>query len=340
EGELLAMQLLDAREEVAADAALGVVRGALVRVLAVGEVEHLVERDDERVGELLARVEPGRDRGLVGGRVRERLRRQATTCIERELPARAELLEHLVVLLGLTHGGAVGEVLRRAAEHRRAADVDRLDRLLLRHAPPRGDLLERIEVDADEVEGLDPVLLERGDVFRLVAAGEDPGVDAGVKRLHAPAEHLGRGRDLLDALHRQADRLEGRRRVPARHEPPAEGDETARERVQPRLVPGGDQRAHSSLTTSGSSQCSTDLIRSCRVSGVSPARTGTRYCASTGPLSTPSSTRCSVATACSTPAASCSSTACPPGKAGSRDGWTLTTASGKRSRKPGVSRCM
>ena len=49
------MQLLDAREEVAARAALGVVRGALVRVLAVGEVEHLVERDDERVGERLAR---------------------------------------------------------------------------------------------------------------------------------------------------------------------------------------------------------------------------------------------------------------------------------------------
>ena len=271
--------------------ALGVVRGALVRVLAVGEVEHLVERDDERVGELLARVEPGRDRGLVRGGVRERLGREAAARLERELTARAQLLENRVVLLGPADRRAVREVLRCAAQHRGAADVDRLDRLLLRHSPPRRDLLERIEVDADEVERLDPVLLERGDVFGLVAAGEDAGVDARVERLHAPAEHLRRGRDVLDALDRQADGLERGRSVPARHEPPAERDEPARERVQAGLVPGGDQRAHSSLTTSGSSRCSTDLIRSCRVSGVSPGRTGTRSCASTGPLSTPSSTQ-------------------------------------------------
>src|SRR5512146_1219282 len=107
----------------AADAALGVVRGALVRVLAVGEVEHLVERDDERAGELLARVEPRRDRGFVGGGVRERLRREAPARVERELAARAQLLEHLVVLPGPADGSAMREVLRRAAQHRRAADV-------------------------------------------------------------------------------------------------------------------------------------------------------------------------------------------------------------------------
>ena len=173
EGELLPVQLLDAREEMAADAALGVVGGALVRVLAVREVEHLVERDDERVGELLARVEPVRDRRFVCGRVREGLRREATPSLEGELAARSQLLEHSVVLLGPADRRAVGEVLGGAAQHRRAADVDRLDGLLLRDSVPRGDLLERIEVDADEVERLDPVLLERGDVLRLVAPGED-----------------------------------------------------------------------------------------------------------------------------------------------------------------------
>src|SRR5262249_50302885 len=151
-----------------------------------------------------------------------------------------------------------------------------------------------IEVDADEIERLDPVLLERRDVCRLVAPGQDPGVDAGVERLHSSAEHLRRGRHLLDVLDRQADRLERGRGLAARDEPPAEPREPAGERVQPGLVPGRDQRAHSSLTTSGSSLCSTDLIRSCSVAGVSPARTGTRSWASTWPLSTPSSTRWTV----------------------------------------------
>src|SRR5262249_44655162 len=234
----------------------------------------------------------------------------------------------------------VGEVLCGAPQHRRTADVDRLDRVFLRHATPGSDLLERIEVDADEVERFDAVLLERGDVLGLVAAREDAGVNTGMERLDAPAEHLGRSRDLLDVLDRQPDRLERGRGVPARHQPPAKRDEPARERVHAGLVPGRDQRAHTSLTTSGSSRCSTDLILSCSVSGVSSASTGTRSCASTGPLSTPWSTRCTVAPDSSTPAASCSSTAWAPGNAGSSDGWTLPTASGKRSRKAGVSRCM
>ena len=127
-------------------------------------------------------------------------------------------------------------------------------------------------------------------------------------------------------------RLEVRRGAAARDELPAELGEAAREVVEAGLVVGGDQRAHSSLTTSGSSRCSTALIRSCSVSAVSPAQDGTRSCASTGPVSTPSSTRWTVAPVSATPAASASSTACAPGKSGSSDGWTLTTAPGKRSR--------
>ena len=39
------MQLFDAGEEVRPGAALGVVRGALVRILPVGELDDLLERD-------------------------------------------------------------------------------------------------------------------------------------------------------------------------------------------------------------------------------------------------------------------------------------------------------
>ena len=51
----------------------------------------------------------------------------------------------------------------------------------------------------------------------------------------------------------------------------------------------------SSRTTSGSSRCSTARIRACSVSGVSPGSTGTASCRSTAPVSTPSSTRWTVA---------------------------------------------
>ena len=60
----------------------------------------------------------------------------------------------------------------------------------------------------------------------------------------------------------------------------------------------------------------------------------------TGPVSTPSSTKCTVAAAAGAPAARTSSSGWAPGKSGSGAGWTLTTRCGKRSRNAGRSRCM
>ncbi len=166
ERQPLAVHLLDAREQVPAGAAVGVVRGALVRVLAVREVEHLLEREHERRRERLGLGEPGGDRRLVRRGRRERLGCELPPRLERERAVPAELVEHEAVLVGPADRGDVREVLRGAAQHRRAADVDHLDRLLLGDAASRRDVGERIEVDADEVERLDPELLERRDVRR------------------------------------------------------------------------------------------------------------------------------------------------------------------------------
>ena len=72
ERELAAVQLLDVREQRPARADLAVVRRALVRVLAVREVLHLLERERQRVRQALAFGEPARDRGLVRRALRER----------------------------------------------------------------------------------------------------------------------------------------------------------------------------------------------------------------------------------------------------------------------------
>jgi hypothetical protein len=49
----------------------------------------------------------------------------------------------------------------------------------------RHDLRERVEADADEVERPDVVLVERGEVVRMVAPREDRRVDARMQRLDA-----------------------------------------------------------------------------------------------------------------------------------------------------------
>ncbi len=136
------------------------------------------------------------------------------------------------------------EVLGRAAQHRRATDVDELDRLLLGDAVTCDRRLERVEVHADEVEGLDRLLLERAHVLLDVPPRQDPRVHARVEGLHPPAEHLRERREALDADHLEADVLEQPGRPPARHELDVERRKPARERREARLVIRRDQRPH------------------------------------------------------------------------------------------------
>jgi hypothetical protein len=158
----------------------------------------------------------------------------------------------------MAQGRAVREVLRRAAEHRRAADVDHLHGFLLADAVPTRDLAERIEVHADEVERLDVMFRERGSICIVIAAREDRGVDPWVQRLHTAAEHLGDTGQLLDAVDVDADLLlEVVGRAAAGDDVPPELREPAGEFFEPGLVVDGDQRAQSSCTTSGRSRCST-----------------------------------------------------------------------------------
>ncbi len=182
----------------------------------------------------------------------------------------------------------MGEVLRGAAKERRAADVDHLHRLLGADAEAARDLAERIEVDADEVERADLVGLERCGVLGVVAAREDGRVDTGMERLDPASEQLGDAGDLLDALDVEADLgLEEVRRSAARDELEVELGQAARELLQAGLVVDGDQRSHSSLTTSGRIRCSTAWILARSVSRGSTATGSWRI---TGPVSTPSST--------------------------------------------------
>ena len=108
---------------------------------------------------------------------------------------------------------------------------------------PRGGRLERIEVHADEVDLLDVVLGERGDVLGVAAHGEQPGVQARVQRLHAPVHDLREAREVLDRADLEArvgERLGG---AAGRDELDAEVGEAARELDDAALVGDRQQRA-------------------------------------------------------------------------------------------------
>jgi hypothetical protein len=139
---------------------LRVVRGALVGVLSVRQVEDLLERPHVQVGNSSCfSGEPPRDRSVVAGGERERLPRQVLPRCQRQPPvALAQLLEHGVVALGPHDDGRERMVLRRRADHRRPADIDVLDTSGSSTPAPRRRALERIEVHAHEVDELDPVL--------------------------------------------------------------------------------------------------------------------------------------------------------------------------------------
>src|SRR5262249_28343377 len=145
-----------------------------------------------------------------------------------------------------------------------------------------------------EVERPDLVLVERGQVVRVVTPGEDRGVDPRVQRLHASAEQLRDLGQLLDPRHLDSVLGEMLCGAGAGDDLDAHLREPGRDLGQPLLVVRGQKRAldheMSSLAACGSSRCSTSWTRARSVSTVSSSRTGTCSATITGPVSTPSST--------------------------------------------------
>ena len=163
---------------------------------------------------------------------------------EREPPVgRAQLGEHGLVVGGVDDDGRERAVLGGGADHRGPADVDVLDRLGRRGVGAGDGALEGVEVDADEVDGLDRVLGGGAQVLVVVAQREQAGVEAGVQRLHAPVHHLGEAGEVLDGAHRQAGGGELAGGAAGRDELDAELAQAAGEVDDPGLLGDRQQRA-------------------------------------------------------------------------------------------------
>jgi hypothetical protein len=118
----------------------------------------------------LGREEAG-DRGVVVGGVGEDLGRKLAAHLGRE-PVRAEQLEHLRIVGGVHDRQHELVILGGGAEHRGAADVDVLYRIVERHAGPGNGHLERVQVHGDEVDRHDAVLLHGGQMLGPVPSRE------------------------------------------------------------------------------------------------------------------------------------------------------------------------
>ncbi len=80
-------------------------------------------------------------------------------------------------------------VLRARADHGRTADVDVLDGRF-KTAAVLDRLLERIEVDPDDIDGADLVLAHGGGVGRGVAHAQQAAVHDGVQGLDPAVHHF------------------------------------------------------------------------------------------------------------------------------------------------------
>ena len=211
------MQLRHPREHVRAHPRLHVERRPLMGVLAVGEVELLLPRRDPVLRQrLVAAAEPAADRGVVASGVREGLVGEPMPRRRRQLAGLLELTQHGVVALGLDHDRDEAVVLGGGADHRRPPDVDLLDRLLLGHVVAGDRALERIEVDADQVDRLDLAFAQGRGVLGVVADRQQRRVQVGVKRLDAAVEDLGEPGQVLDLPHLDPRLLEHGRRAAGR----------------------------------------------------------------------------------------------------------------------------
>ncbi len=113
-------------------------------------------------------------------------------------------------------------ILRGSAQHRRAADIDVLDRVVERALDSRHGLLKWIQVDDENFDRIDRMLGQRARVFSLGSIGQQAGMDARIQRLHAPIEYLWKAGVLRDlgnfdpALAQQLCSSAGRQNVKAK----------------------------------------------------------------------------------------------------------------------------
>ncbi len=229
------------------------VAGALLMgILAIAEVLGALQGHVNRgrqwigVGHLgCLVVEPVDDRRVVGRGMGEGLAGQRATHAGRGVAAGSDLFEHRLVVGRVDKDRDVLVVLGRRPHQGRAADVDQVLRRRARRVIERRRVgPEWVEVRHHDVDQVDVVVLEIGEVGRVAAVGEEPAVHPGVEGDDPVAEHGREAGELGHVGDRDAgvgDHPGGAARRDQLHTELVEGGGELRD---PRLVIHRQQRTH------------------------------------------------------------------------------------------------
>jgi len=216
-------------------------------VLPVAQVLRLLELHRVDVGEILPAVsrqdgaQPVGDGGVVAGRELEGLGGEREVGLLGDLAAGfLHLLEDLRVVRGVRDDADEAVVLRRRADHGRAADVDVLDGLLDGAAGLCHGVLEAVEIDDHHVDHLDAVRPGRLHVLLVVAKREQAPVDLRVQGLEPSVHHLRESRVGRDIGHVDPRRLDLGRRAARREDLDSEALQALRKLHDARLVGDAD----------------------------------------------------------------------------------------------------
>ena len=173
----------------------GVERSLLVRIFAIAQFHRRLAIDRQHIGEhlsLIGKGEPLADHRIIGCGGGKGLGSHAAAEIERGRPVlRIHFCGQRCVIGGIGHDGDEMVVLGSRTHHAGSANIDILDNLRAL-CPARNSRFKRIEIDHHQINRADCVLFHRGEMFGIVAHGQQAAMDHGVQRLHPAIHHLGK----------------------------------------------------------------------------------------------------------------------------------------------------
>ena len=143
----------------------------------------------------------------------------------------AQHIQHGRVVCGIDEHDDGGKILGGGANHRRATNVDLLQRVHQRDIGLCDCFGERVEVDGDKIDRADAVLLHLCDVGGIFASGKNAAVDAGMEGLDAAIQYLRKAGQGLDMLRGDAGAGQEAVRAAGGVDFPSEVSQAAREIV-------------------------------------------------------------------------------------------------------------
>ena len=196
---LLAVKLLSCSQRVGNTLRRGVELCLLVRVLAIAQRLHKVERSKQLLVQLRLLAHIGSDAHIILCGMCIGLCRELKACLTLGVATLLNLGDDTLIVLRVANNSYIAVVLGCRTQHRRATDVDILDSILHLYIGLGDGLTEGIEIYTYHINKLNSVVLQRLEVALIITACQKTTVHLGVEGLNTAITNLREARNLADA---------------------------------------------------------------------------------------------------------------------------------------------